>query len=68
MSAVVLLFACGILLLGLEVVVPGAVLCIVGGILLLVGVGLSFDRFGPEGGALASAVALLIGGIALYLE
>jgi membrane-bound serine protease (ClpP class) len=68
LSAVVLLFACGILLLGLEVVVPGAVLGIVGGILLLVGVGISFDRFGPEGGALASAAALVIGGIAFYLE
>ena len=68
MSSVILLFACGILLLGLEVVVPGAVLGIVGGVLLLVGVGLSFDRFGPEGGALASAAALLIGGIAFYLE
>jgi membrane-bound ClpP family serine protease len=67
-SAIVLLFACGILLLALEVVVPGAVLGIVGGVLLLVGVGFSFDRFGPEVGALASAAALLIGGLAFYLE
>ena len=68
MTAVLLLFASGLLLLALEVVVPGAILGIVGGILLLIGVGLSFDRFGTEGGALASAVALLIGGVALYLE
>lgn len=68
MTAVLLLFACGLLLLALEVVVPGAILGIVGGILLLIGVGLSFDRFGTEGGALASAAALLIGGVALYLE
>jgi len=68
LSTVILLFACGILLLALEVIVPGAVLGIVGGILLMVGVGLSFDRFGAEGGALASAAALLIGGIAFYFE
>ena len=68
MTAVLLLFASGLLLLAIEVVVPGAILGIVGGILLLIGVGLSFDRFGTEGGALASAAALLIGGVALYLE
>jgi len=68
LSAVILLFACGILLLALEVIVPGAVLGIVGAILLMVGVGLSFDRFGAEGGALASAAALLIGGVAFYFE
>lgn len=68
MTAVLLLFASGILLLALEVIVPGAVLGIVGGVLLFVGVGLSFDRFGTEGGALASAAALLIGGVAFYLE
>jgi len=67
-TAVLLLFASGILLLALEVIVPGAVLGIVGGVLLFVGVGLSFDRFGTEGGALASAAALLIGGVAFYLE
>lgn len=68
MTAVLLLFGGGLLLLALEVVVPGAILGIVGGIMLMVGVGLSFDRFGAEGGALASAAALLIGGVAIYLE
>lgn len=68
MTAIVLLFGSGVLLLALEVVVPGAILGIIGGVLMLIGVIVSFDQFGFQGGALASALALGLVGLALYLE
>jgi membrane-bound serine protease (ClpP class) len=67
-TLVVILFLSGIFLLALEVVVPGAILGIIGGVLMLVGVGVSFSRFGPSGGAVASGVAVAVGAVALYLE
>ena len=68
MSLILILFAAGVLLLALEVVVPGAILGIVGGIFIIAGVWVSFARFGLNGGALASGVAIVLGGVALYLE
>jgi membrane-bound serine protease (ClpP class) len=68
MTAIILLFGAGVLLIALEVIVPGAILGIIGGVLMFIGVLLSFDRFGAQGGAVASAVALGLGGLALYLE
>lgn len=68
MSLIVVLFAAGIFLLALEVVVPGAILGVAGAVLMLGGVGLSFDRFGYTGGSLATVVAVAVGGLALYLE
>jgi membrane-bound ClpP family serine protease len=68
MSAIVILFALGVILLAVEVVVPGAVLGIIGGILMLVGVIMSFDQFGFEGGGVATAAAITLVAIALYLE
>ena len=68
MSLILLLFAAGVLLLVLEVIVPGAILGIIGGVLMLIGVIVSFDRYGLSGGALASAAGVGMGGIALYLE
>jgi membrane-bound serine protease (ClpP class) len=41
---------------------------IVGGVLLLVGVISAFSQFGLDGGMIASACALAVGCIALYLE
>ena len=68
MSAIVILFVLGVILLALEVVVPGAVLGVIGGILMLVGVIMSFDQFGVEGGGVATAAAITLVAIALYLE
>ena len=68
MSLIFLLFAAGVVLLALEVVVPGAILGIIGGVFMLVGVIVAFDRFGPNGGAIAAGVGLGLGGLALYLE
>ena len=68
MTLILLLFAAGVVLLALEVIVPGAILGIIGGILMLIGVIVSFDQYGLSGGGLASAAGLGMVGIALYLE
>jgi membrane-bound serine protease (ClpP class) len=67
-TLVVILFLSGIFLLALEVVVPGAILGIVGGVLMLAGVAVSFARFGASGGAIATGVAVVLGAVTLYLE
>ena len=68
MTAVVLFFAIGILLLVIEVIAPGGILGIIGGIFLLAGSGLSFSEFGMEGGLIATSIAAVIGVIVLYWE
>lgn len=68
MTPIIALFVAGVLLIAIEVVVPGAVLGIIGGICLLIGVVVSFDHFGFTGGAVATGVALAVASIALYLE
>jgi len=68
MTLILLLFAAGAVLLALEVVVPGAILGVIGGILMLIGVVVSFEQYGLSGGALASAAGLGMVGVALYLE
>jgi membrane-bound ClpP family serine protease len=68
MTLIVILFMAGVLLLAFEVIVPGAVLGIVGGLLFLAGTLVSFARFGFEGGLLAGGLAAALLGLALYLE
>lgn len=68
MTAIVLLFTVGIVLIAAEVVVPGAILGIIGGVALVAGVIAAFVRLGPEGGLWATSAAVVVGGFALYLE
>ncbi len=68
MTLIALLFAAGVLLLALEVVVPGAILGIIGGIALLVGVVVAFNQYGFDGGAIATGVAAGLVAATLYLE
>lgn len=68
MTAIVILFALGILLLAAEVIVPGAVLGIIGGVALAVGVILAFVRLGFDGGVIATSVAAVVAGLVFYLE
>ncbi len=68
MTAVALCFAIGILLLVIEVVAPGGILGIIGGLFLIAGSGLSFSEFGTEGGLIATSIAAVIGVIVLYWE
>lgn len=68
MSLVIGLFVAGIFLLALEVIVPGGILGIAGGILILLGVSVAFFRFGLDSGAIASGAAVVLGAVVLYLE
>ncbi len=68
MSLIILLFAIGIVLIVAEVLVPGAILGSIGGLLMFVASVLAFVEFGLGGGLLALAVALAIAGIAFFIE
>lgn len=68
MTLILVLFTAGIVLLAVEVIVPGAVLGIFGGIALVAGVSLAFSDYGANGGLLALLVALALVAVALFLE
>jgi membrane-bound serine protease (ClpP class) len=68
MNAVILLFIAGIILLVFEVITPGAVLGVLGGLAMLGGCLLAFSEFGVAGGLIATATALGILGVALFFE
>jgi len=68
MTTVIILFFAGVLLLAVEVLVPGAILGVFGGICLLAAVTAAFLTFGTLGGSVATGAALVIGAVTLYLE
>lgn len=68
MNLILLLFLLGALLLAGEVFVPGAILGVIGAVCMFAGCGLSFARFGVSGGLLATAIALALLGLMLYVE
>ena len=68
MTLVIALLAFGILLLAAEVVVPGAVLGIAGGLLMLGGVMVAFFTLGQGQAFVTLAIALLAGAVVLTLE
>jgi len=68
MSLVITLFVAGVILVAIEILVPGAILGIIGGLCLLGGVIAAFVQLGGTGGAVATGVALAIGVVTLYLE
>jgi membrane-bound ClpP family serine protease len=68
MTAIVLLFVTGSLLLAAEVMLPGGIVGIVGGAALLVGSILAYFEFGMTVGSVATIAALLLVGAMLYVE
>jgi membrane-bound ClpP family serine protease len=68
MNAILLLFLLGVLLLAGEVFVPGAVLGIIGAVCMFTGCVISFLQLGTGGGLLATAVAVALLGLTLYVE
>lgn len=68
MNAVVILFLVGILCLVIEVIAPGAILGVIGGIAMLGGCVVAFQRFGLGGGFAATGLAVFLLALALYLE
>lgn len=68
MTAILLLFITGALLLAAEVFLPGAIAGIIGGAALLLGSILTYSNFGSTAGTLASFGGLLFVGLVLYVE
>jgi membrane-bound serine protease (ClpP class) len=68
MTAVLVLFIAGVVLVAVEIVVPGGLLGMLAGLCLLGGVVAAFHRFGSVGGVVATGAAFLIGAVTLYLE
>lgn len=67
-ATIVILFIIGLVLLGLEVIVPGAIIGIAGGLFLLGGVIVAYFDHGVQGGLLALGVALAAVAGLLYFE
>lgn len=68
MSTIILLFAIGILLLAAEVILPGGIAGVLGGILMLSGCVVAFTQLGAGSGFVAVLVALIVTGLVLYFE
>jgi len=68
MTLIVLLFLVGIVLIAAEVIVPGAILGIIGGLSMAAASVLAFFQFGNNGGFIALGIACVIAAIALFLE
>ncbi len=68
MTAIVLLLALGIVLVLLEVIVPGGVLGVLGVLAMLGGCVLAFFDLGAEGGWIATAAAIGALGVSLFIE
>ena len=68
MTLVIVLFVLGVILLALEIVVPGGILGAVGGAMMLGGVVAAFVRFGSTFGIVATIAALVLLGVTIYLE
>jgi membrane-bound serine protease (ClpP class) len=62
LSNIVGLGAAGLLLLFLEMFLPGMIAGIIGAILLIVSVSMSYDAYGAEGGNIALIIALVASG------
>jgi membrane-bound serine protease (ClpP class) len=68
MITVLVLFGLGLLLVAVEILVPGGLLGTFAGLCLLAGVVTAFLQFGIVGGSVATGMALLIGALTLYFE
>ncbi len=68
MTTIIVLFLAGILLLAIEVFVPGMIVGIVGGLSIIAGVVTAFSLYGSGGGMLALLCGGGLLGVTLYIE
>lgn len=68
MTWIILLFAVGIILIAVEVIVPGGILGTIGGLMMFGGSVLAFMEYGTLGGVIALLTATALTILALYLE
>lgn len=62
LNNIIALGAAGLLLLFLEMFLPGMIAGIIGGILLIIAVSMSYDAYGAEGGNIALVLSLVTTG------
>lgn len=68
MTAVITLFIAAVVLVAVELLVPGGILGLLGGLCLVAGVITAFVQLGSAGGSVATGIAFVIGAVTLYLE
>ncbi|QTN33333.1 NfeD family protein [Akkermansiaceae bacterium] len=68
MTLIILLFTLGLLLLAAEVMIPGGILGIVGGVSLFTGCIVSFVILGPTEGMIAIAITILAAITLFYVQ
>lgn len=68
MTLIILLFAIGMLLIAVEVIVPGGILGSIGALMMFGGCVMAFLEYGTTGGIVAAIAAFVIGGLAVFLE
>ncbi len=68
MTLVATLFIVGLILLSFEIIVPGGILGVMGGVALLGGCVVSFQHFGATGGWLTVLAAVVLVGLMLAIE
>jgi membrane-bound ClpP family serine protease len=67
-TLIILLFTIGLILLAAEVLVPGGILGIAGGVALFAGCVVSFMELGASGGLIAVVVAMLAAFVVFYIQ
>ncbi len=68
MTLIMLLFALGILLLVVEVILPSSILGVIGGLMMIGGSVLAFVQYGTSGGILAVTAAIAVALLAFFIE
>lgn len=68
MSLIILLFSIGLVLLALEVIIPGGILGIIGGVVLFTGCVFSFFILGTLQGLIAIAITVFAGILLFYIQ
>jgi membrane-bound ClpP family serine protease len=68
MTTILLLFVFGIVLLALDLFLPGIILSVAGTLAMLAGTARAFAEFGVGGGLLAFVVGAVLLTVALYIE
>jgi membrane-bound ClpP family serine protease len=68
MTAIITLFLVGLVFLTFELVTPGGVLGVIGGVAMLAGCAIAWANYGATAGLVAMLVALLLAGATLYAE
>lgn len=68
MTWIILLFALGIVLLAMEVIIPGGILGIIGALMIFGGCALSYIELGTKGGTIATVSAIAASIAMLWVE